>query len=166
MKGRRLAVLAVGLVATAVGVMAGERVGATWRMAYDKATIPCLPYRLYAIQVAGAPAEPSRGDYVAFRTAGLAPFFEDGTLFTKQVLGVPGDRVIVTEEGARVGDRLLEFHPVPLQKLNRTRASLAQSYVLGPDQFFMAGTNPRAYDSRYYGPVHRGQLVGRSYPLW
>ena len=38
---------------------------------------------------------------------------------------------------------------------------------LGPDQFFLiAPATPASFDSRYFGPLDRGRVVGRALPLW
>ena len=53
----------------------------------------------------------------------------------KRVAAVPGDEVETS-----IGDK---------------------RYRLGKDQYFVLGDNSEvSYDSRYYGPVHRVQLVG------
>lgn len=53
----------------------------------------------------------------------------------KRVAAVPGDEVETFDGGKR--------------------------YKLGKDQYFVLGDNAEvSYDSRYYGPVHRVQLVG------
>ena len=59
---------------------------------------------------------------------------QDNGYDIKRILAVPGDSV-QTPEG--------------------------KLYMLGKDQYFITGDNAeKSYDSRYYGPVHRVQIVG------
>jgi len=137
---------------------------ATWRLGYDKAEVPCMPHRTYLITL--EPVTPTRGDIVAFRTRGLAPIAEDGTVYTKQVLGLPGEEVVIDAAGATVGGQRLLFTDRALRKLKTSGAALARRYRLAKDEYFMAGTSPTAYDSRYYGPVKADQFMGSARPLW
>lgn len=163
---RRTRLIASGalLLAFVVAVQGLSLMSASWRLAYDKAAVPCLPYRAYLIHI--QPIAPVRGDIVSFKTRGLAPIAEDGTVYTKMVLGLPGELVAVDAAGATVGGRRLPFTQRALTRLKTTGAALARTYRLGPGEYFMAGTTPRAYDSRYYGPVHADQLLGSARPLW
>ncbi|OGU22734.1 MAG: hypothetical protein A2580_15000 [Hydrogenophilales bacterium RIFOXYD1_FULL_62_11] len=160
---RRLAVVLVGLVASASIVATAATQETPWRIALDLAEETCLPYRVYAIRM--GEVDPQRGDFVAFRATGLEPHFVDGSLFTKQVLGVPGDRVVVGFDGATVNGTFLAFTDRAIKKLGIPRAARVASYTLGQGELFMAGTEPGAFDSRYYGPVRASALVGSSRPL-
>lgn len=135
-----------------------------WRVAYDKAEVPCLPYRLYLVRFESF--IPDRGQIVSFRTRDLEPITPNGTVFTKQVIGLPGDTVAVDAAGASVAGQRLLFTPRALRRLKTTGAALARTYRLGPGEYFMAGTTSSAFDSRYYGPVHASQLIGSARPLW
>ena len=58
----------------------------------------------------------------------------DGGYDIKRILAAPGDSVQTTE---------------------------GKLYTLGKNQYFIAGDNAeKSYDSRYYGPIHRVQIVG------
>lgn len=151
----------VGLVLTVGLSAAGQAAQGKWRIGHDKAVETCLPYRVYLIEL-GLPS-PSKGDIVAFRTKGLQPRFADGTLFTKQVIGLPGDLVEVTASSIRINEATL---PLKVEAIRKYGMKRQQTYRLGSDEYFMAGTNPRAYDSRYYGPVKTYQLAGEARPLW
>ncbi len=40
---------------------------------------------------------------------------------------------------------------------------------IGPipeDSYYMMGTNPRSFDSRYFGLVHAGEFISKALPLW
>lgn len=159
----------LGLAAVIVGTFlacsqATASLSRTWRVAYDRAEVPCLPYRLYLIRFESI--TPERGQIVSFRTRGLEPITPNGTVFTKQVIGLPGDTVVIDAGGATVSGRRLPFTQRALTRLKTTGAELVRTYRLGPGEYFMAGTTARAFDSRYYGPVHVSQLLGSARPLW
>ena len=152
--------LLTGSVASAAAM---SRLGENYRLGYDKATEPCLPHRLYLIS--RARITPAVGDVIAFHTRGLEPIAADGTVYTKLVLGVPGDVVQSDPAGATVNGRRLPFTDRALKRLNTTGRALARQYTLQEGQYFMAGTNPTAFDSRYYGPVDADQFIGPARPL-
>lgn len=140
-----------------------------WKIAFDGSEHPCLePHRVFLVEM--GEVTPTAGDIVTFRTSGI-PLFEDETLFTKKVLGVPGDEVSVTAFGVVVNGVTLQFTDQALNRLTEASVPLmpmqfVRDYVLGPDEYFMYGTNPRSYDSRYYGPIQASQFIGASRALW
>lgn len=134
-----------------------------WRVGYDPAETPSMPARSYLISM--RPVTPERGDVVAFRTRGIKLFVDD-SIFTKLVVGVPGDRIVVDEAGATVDGKRFPFTARALRRLNTSGMALARQYTLGPGEYFMAGTSPSSYDSRYYGPVLADQFMGPARPLW
>ncbi|MDO2438345.1 MULTISPECIES: signal peptidase I [Aeromonas] len=105
-----------------------------------------------------------RYQYVQFWTRN-DKFF--GTLkFTKQVMGLPGDKIIVKNHevwinGLYVGN--IKSHTqngLPLEPI--------QSGVIPPDYYYVAGKHPDSYDSRYnsLGLIHEDQIIGRAYPIF
>ncbi len=40
------------------------------------------------------------------------------------------------------------------------------SGIVPENQFFMVGTNPRSYDSKYFGFVDAGKILHKALPLW
>lgn len=38
--------------------------------------------------------------------------------------------------------------------------------TLASDEFMLLGDHPRSFDSRYFGPVQRTAILGRTLPLW
>lgn len=152
-------------VLTAGGAFTASSVAQNWRLAYDKAEHPCLPWRVYLIRLTDD--RPMRDQIVTFHAQGVEPFFPNGTLFTKLVIGLPGETVTVGPDSVTVGGVM---HPglsrAVAQKLGKSLADFATTYTLGPDEFFMVGTDPEAFDSRYYGPVKGSRVFGHARPLW
>jgi signal peptidase I len=92
---------------------------------------------------------PGRGDIVLFEN----PI--DGSAAVKRCVGIPGDRLIVTNQNIYLnGSRF------PLEAA--TAGGLREFRRIPPDRFFFVGDNPEAsIDSRHYGPVSRDYLLGK-----
>ena len=163
---KRVVMVLLAAALFSVAIPSGEWAQSHVRFAIDSAKQPCLPYRFYLIRVDDKHI--TRGAFASFKTRGLQPFFKDGTVFTKLVMGVPGDRVSIVGGYVEVAGRPVGgISPRIARALRRTPQSFDRIYTLGPGQYFMAGTEgPTPYDSRYYGPVVAEQLEGRAYPIW
>ena len=97
-----------------------------------------------------------RGDLMIFRDP-------DGTLSVKRVVALPGDRV-------RVLDSVLEIDERPVTE-PYARRSTATSYfgtvVVPVRTVFVLGDNrAQSLDSRVYGPVDDGRVIGRVVLSW
>lgn len=97
-------------------------------------------------------AAPARGDVVVFRGDG-------GGAFVKRVAGLPGDCLEVRGETILVNGKPLEERFLAYRVDN---GSLAAS-VLPEDRYFVLGDNREdSLDSRSFGPVERGAIVGKA----
>lgn len=87
---------------------------------------------------------------------------EDGVEgLLKFIVAIPGDLVVVRSNGILVDGRVLpnsapatvdsQGRPMPLLPRNRFR--------LGAGEFWLYAPKPNAFDSRYFGPVHRDELL-------
>lgn len=150
----------------------------TWN---GTASLPVGIYRVRAL--AGSP---ERGDVVGFclegavarlalargyvHRQGLEPYVyavrcaAGVGVVGKPVAGVPGDTVEVRREGVWINGVRLVGSGVR----ERDRAGRALPHprwgrrVLGPGEFWLQSTwSARSFDSRYYGPVRRGQIRDR-----
>jgi signal peptidase I len=105
----------------------------------------------------------SRGDVVAAKF----PADPQHTKLIKRVIGLPGDRVEVTDTQIRVNGQPLTENYQP--RLGQPPYDLAYADTqLASDQYFLMGDNrPGSSDSRLWGPVTRTDIVGRvSFVLW
>ncbi|MGB3209303.1 MAG: S26 family signal peptidase [Desulforhopalus sp.] len=112
------------------------------------------------------------GDYLVFRHKVKMKSFvqpvlnEDNDRLIKQVGCSPGERL------ARDADDQFFCGQVLLGKsLSRDSKgrALPQFNFNGPvpdKSFFMVGTNPRSFDSKYFGFIHANQILYKALPLW
>lgn len=111
--------------------------------------------------------EPERGEVVVFRYPG-----DEKTFFIKRVIGLPGERVVVTDgelyvykEGSGKGTLIKEeYLPRDLRTVGE------KDLVLGNGEYFVMGDNRDAsFDSRQWGALKRDEMIGtvwvRLWPL-
>ncbi len=126
---------------------------------------PSLPLGFYcAVSV-----EPAAGRLVEFR---LSAQPVDGERFArhrvilKPILAGPGEHVDTTGDLLWVNEKLVapiytkdsNGHPLPVWRANR---------ALEPDEFFVFSARvPNSFDSRYYGPIRRSDILAVYVPLW
>lgn len=112
---------------------------------------------------------PNRGDIVIFEQSGLSEYSqEDSRQLIKRVIGLPGDRVVVSggtitiyntehPDGFQPDKTLPYAHETTIPF---TRGNI--DVTLGDDQLFMNGDNrPDSLDSRTFGPINTSQVVGK-----
>jgi signal peptidase I len=121
------------------------------------------------------PYIPDRGDIIVFTETGLAQYGQENTKqLIKRVIGLPGDKVVVSNGVYTIYNKQHPngFDPdktLPYGKdIPTTSGTL--SVTLGPDQLFVSGDNrPDSLDSRDFGPINANQIIGklvlRVYPL-
>ena len=111
--------------------------------------------------------EPERGEGIVFRYPG-----DERTFFVKRIVGLPGERVVVTggelyvyENDGSAGTLINEeYLPKDLQTMGE------KDMVLGSEEYFVMGDNRDAsFDSRQWGALERSEMIGsvwvRLWPL-
>jgi conjugal transfer pilin signal peptidase TrbI len=150
----------------------------------------CLQWTYYILRKNEMPKQ--RGDLISFKGEGI-PNFADGVRFVKMVAGLPGDVIeteifsederekhtrIIEKDGMMIKQRLqgrvylhrkdhgetLPFDAVEKDTLGRD-LPLIEEQTIPERKFFVIGTVPRTYDSRYWGLVDENQVTGQAYPL-
>lgn len=124
--------------------------------------------------------DPQRGDIIVFRTDGIpTPGVIKSTYYFKRVAGIPGDRIGIVPPNLIVNGQPLKepaifatisscrggyggFSPADPVTPGALLTSPTNEVFLGEGEFYVLGDNTRnSWDSRYWGPVPRKNIVGR-----
>jgi signal peptidase I len=110
--------------------------------------------RLIANKISYRFETPERGEIIIFR-----PPLEIKRNYIKRIVGIPGDKIEITNGEIYLNDKKLEESYVK----NRSYENMPPTIV--PDNsFFVLGDNrPNSSDSRYWGFVPRKNVVGRAW---
>lgn len=110
---------------------------------------------------------PARGDIIVFSESGLSEYGQaDTKQLIKRVIGLPGDRVVVSNGAYTIynANHPNGFNPdktLPYGK-NIPTTSGTVDVTLHAGQLFMSGDNrPDSLDSRSFGPINANQVVGK-----
>lgn len=95
--------------------------------------------------------EPSRGDVVAIRMAGLH------TVYVKRIVGMPRERIEIVSGMVMVNGEVL-IEPTVVRRASWTLAPV----TLAPDEFFVVGDNrSMKIENHDLGRVSRRRIVGK-----
>jgi conjugal transfer pilin signal peptidase TrbI len=135
-----------------------------FRIGIDSQVIRCFPdHKFFLVDLKRT--EPERDAIIAYRSQGLTPFFDDGTLMGKVIKGIPGDHLQINARGVFVnGEQLADGFPL-LSRLNVTEQSLYRDEVIPEGRYFLMAPAPESYDGRYWGYINEDQIVGRATPF-
>lgn len=111
---------------------------------------------------------PNRGDIIVFTESGLSQYGrEDKKQLIKRVVGLPGDRVVVSGGTITIFNSAnpTGFEPdktVGYAYPNFPTTSGDIDVTLSKDQLFASGDNrPDSLDSRSFGPINADQIIGK-----
>jgi conjugal transfer pilin signal peptidase TrbI len=115
----------------------------------------------------------NRGDLIAWKAAFVLPI-PDGTQVMKYVVGIPGDIVNISPDGAiRINGEPVTAGGIPIvEGFNQAKlagidpATLPREYVIPDHRIFVVGTSAESFDSRYYGPIPDTFVSGTVHQLW
>jgi signal peptidase I len=112
-------------------------------------------------------SDPGRGDIVVFHP----PF--DGPVLIKRIIGLPGDTISLSDGAVYINGKPLDEPYVrringvaePSEPFsNGLPWALQAPFKVPADSYFVMGDNRTdSGDSREFGPVKRGQFVGRAF---
>lgn len=150
------------LIAFVISGALVETVGKRYHLALDATNITCLPWRVFVLDTYQVPLESiRRGDLLQFVAKNAAPL-PDGFKVTKFVAGLPGDKVVIRQDQFYINGQ--HFGRLPhLQMLKKRSGTYDREFIVPVGQYVMIGTELESFDSRYWGPIHADQILGRAY---
>ncbi len=121
--------------------------------------------RVIVLKIGGV-SSPGRGDIIVFGRPPTLPTGEDHLI--KRVIGLPGDRVAFQDGDVYINEEVLPepYLPEGTETLQLTEPGclLDAPCVIGPTQYWMMGDNrDESADSRRFGPIEQGTIVGRAF---
>lgn len=137
----------------------------------DKLIIWKVP-RTWA-RITGHQWVPKRGDIVIFTESGLSAYGQQDTKqLIKRVIGLPGDRVVVSNDQVTIynkqhpdgyqPDKTLGYNQDGHIATDPAAGHVTTSVTLGPNQLFVCGDHrDDSLDSRTFGPINTNQLIGQ-----
>jgi len=156
--GPRLAMVAVTLVVLAA---AADYVRSRWIIGGVGPNDPSSLIGHWFFIVDRHNKQVERGALVAFRTDDrMTPWYSQGTIFIKQVAALSGDRVDVDEQGMHVNGQTVTDTLLLTDTLNKPVEAFTRSEVVQSGHYWVLGTSPDSFDSRYWGPIQRDQVIG------
>lgn len=100
-------------------------------------------------------SKPTRGDIVVLKFPGDP----EKRKFVKRVIGLPGETVEIKKGKIYINSKLL----IESYLDENIDSGKDQKVILASDQYFTCGDNrPNSNDSRFFGPVPKNYLIGRT----
>jgi conjugal transfer pilin signal peptidase TrbI len=146
---------------------AGGYLSARFCLGYDDQAHQCLPpYRWFLIDRSVRTAR--RGTLIAFAASGrqMGPYFRDGQVIVKGVAGIAGDRVEVGPEQVRVNDHPVGQGLALARTLKQPPSAFLRDEAVLAGHLWVMGATADSFDSRYWGFLPEGRVIGRAYALW
>jgi conjugative transfer signal peptidase TraF len=141
-------------------------------------TSPSIPLGLYTIHQITAPLKQddlvvvclaksyqdfgmSRGYiHAGIRCKGSAPLL-------KLIIAVPGDNVVLTNQEIIINNKIFQYSTQKLDSKQRSLPSWPRGNYRNTRGYWLIGTNDQhSWDSRYYGPIDRNQIIFLIKHLW
>jgi len=126
---------------------------------HDRVIVNKLSYRMHPVH---------RGDIVVFKTPKgpdgkpIDPTIKD---LVKRVIGLPGETVSARDGKVLINGHVLNEPYLPAGTITNCAAFATQCFPTGPlapDHYWVMGDNRAgSRDSRYFGSITKGEIVGR-----
>ena len=127
---------------------------------------PSLPQKYWVIAKG---KKPKRGDYICFTLSeetAKKNNLPSNIKFTKQVVGVEGDRITLKNRDFYINDDYVAT--AKTHSLKGEPLTPSSEGVLGKGKYYVFSPHTDSFDSRYQkmGWVNQEQVVGVAYPIW
>lgn len=163
-RARSVGFWTVAGVAAVSMVLALHQVKQHWALTYSPEIRQSLSRSTFLVDLDNKSTE--RGQFIGFRVGPGLVRYAEGTGFMKVLVGLPGDKLSVTATATFVNG-VKVAGPLDLTaELDRPAADFVRSETIPAGKLFVVGTQPKSYDSRYWGYVDTASVVGRGWPLW
>lgn len=136
------------------------------KIAVDNQPIRCLPERVYFINNF---VKPKRLDYVYFSSDAMRKasskndYLSAHSKIIKQLVGIPGDRLLINRRGVFINDQLLSTDLSIARLLYQKEASdFYKDEIIPADSYFVFGTHPLSNDSRFWGYLPISDVLGKA----
>lgn len=136
-----------------------------FRVGIDAQMVRCFPDHKYFF-VDMKYKSPEVDQIIAYKAKGLEPYFRDGTMMAKIVSGMPGDHLIINDDGVFINGQLKAKGFAQISRLNKPLKSLFKDEIIPDDHYFLLAPAPESYDGRYWGYINKDQIVGKAFPFF
>lgn len=135
-------------------------------IAWDRQTLRCMDVRFLLVDKRDK--TPERDAIVTYVSRNASPIIKDGTVVGKYLRGMPGDVVEIRPDESILinGVQVAKGLPHLFGISEEAKAKFFGRRVLGDNEYWVMGTTRMSFDSRYWGPIHRDQILGRAYALF
>ena len=135
------------------------------------ATSDSLDHRVF-LKVSVDPGVIEEGDYLLFRLPGhehkkhIDRGLKENDVLIKQVACKPGELLQKSSGGTFICSGRVIGEAMEKDSMGHALPEFQVSGLIPPGYYFMMGTNPRSYDSRYFGLIHVDDFISKALPLW
>ena len=136
---------------------------------YDKQEQQCLPdlHLAMLVHYRPSPASIHGGDMVFFKSSDDILAYNKQDFVMKLVAGVPGDHLSIRNGEVRInGSVVVSGFPLAERFYNRKPETFEKDEIIPDGKFFLIGTHPLSEDSRYWGYLDGGRVMGKGYKVY
>lgn len=110
-------------------------------------------------------AKPHKSDYIL--QAIKYGYISENEILLKRVIGIPGDKVRITQEGIYVNDDLIANTRIFVVDTNkRPLIYKTLDKTLMNNEYIIVGDSEKSFDSRYFGIVTSDEVISTVVPLY
>ena len=131
-------------------------------------TSPSLEHRIFFLT--RAKDSITTGDYLVFRHKNTQfvhkGLEQENDRFVKKVGCCPGDMLSVDSKRTFYCSERQLGTALETDSKGRSLPIFDFTGVVPVNSYFMVGTNPRSFDSRYFGFIHADEILYKALPIW